>query len=139
MPTLCGPVHLVSGWTRRGKAAIHADLPGWIEVAMSQLDRHCTRVGPDDSEWDSGDDPTPATAARFICTKPSQMVTEALTHANGYWAGQVYTVVIAPLRQQISEKQDRQKALKAELKAPSVEGKSFRSVRRRAMRRGGTE
>jgi SAM-dependent methyltransferase len=103
------------------ESAIHADLSGWIEVAMSQLERYCTRVGPDDSEWDSGDDPTPATAARFICTKPSQMVTEALTHANGCWAGQVFTVVISPLRQQISEKQERQKALKAELKA-STEG-----------------
>ena len=49
------------------------------------------------------------------------MVTEALTHANGCWAGQVYAVVISPLRQQISEKQERQKALKAELKA-STEG-----------------
>ncbi|MCY2989411.1 MAG: BREX-1 system adenine-specific DNA-methyltransferase PglX, partial [Planctomycetota bacterium] len=102
-------------------AAIHADLPGWIEVAMSQLDRHCTRVGPDDSQWDSADEPTPVTAAKFICTKPGQMVTEALTCANGCWAGQVHAVVIAPLRQQIGEKQDRQKTLKAELKA-STEG-----------------
>jgi len=101
------------------EAAIHADLPGWMEVAMSQLDRHCTRVGPDDSEWESDDDPTPITAARFICAQPSQMVTDALRHANGGWEGQVSTVVIALLRRQISEKQDRQKAIKAELKAPS--------------------
>ena len=81
---------------------------------MIHLDHHCSHVGPE--EWKSADDPTAPSLAALICKKPAALVASALGHANQRWWGRLDEVVLAPLRQEMSQKKEMLKGDQAELK-----------------------
>jgi hypothetical protein len=105
----------LAGWKSEAASAdIYDDLPDWIDEAMIELDHRCSHVGPE--QWKSPDDPTPVSLAALICKDPASLVAKALEHANGHWWSRLDSAVLSPLRQEINQKKEKLKGIKAELK-----------------------
>ncbi len=94
-------------------AEVHEDMPGWIAEAMAHLDSHCTQVGP--SEWTAKDDPHSETMAKLICKEAERMAVDAVSCANRRWWTRLDRIVLAPLREEISERRTRIKGMKREM------------------------
>lgn len=112
--TICaGPL---GSWREKAEGTkLHPSLASWIEDSMSRLRHHCSAVGPAApiAEALKGD-PTSASLASLICTKPDEMVQVALRLACSDWWVHLAQAVLAPIRAQIKTAKDELKTLKEE-------------------------
>lgn len=100
---------------KASKAKLHADLPSWIQNAMSTLQHQCSLAGPSAPKQELlHDDPTSTSLASLICKKADEMVSTGMALACSCWWKPLAEAVFAPLRANIKEAKDELKQLKEE-------------------------
>jgi hypothetical protein len=108
---------------------LHPEFPGWIEDALTHLDHHCSAVGPKaPDERILSRDPDSADLATVICREAETMVSGALAHGCQKWWKQFDGAVVAPIRQQIAELNEKIKLHKEERELVDLQTTPYRRV-----------